>query len=70
MLYRYIARGKGYVNGQMREASMYHLVSDDGNSSVCGMVKVGVDCFELIETARRKLDSMTCHGCRYGFTRR
>ena len=64
--FRYLQRARSKDTGRWREASLYHNISEDGETSVCGAVKNGQNGFGIVNRTIKALRSMTCSNCRQG----
>jgi len=62
----YLQRPRSKSDDRWREASILHLIDEDGQTSVCGAVRSGLHGFTIIERKRKALRSMTCINCRQG----
>lgn len=63
MTYKYIHRPRGRYNGDLKESSVFHLISFDGESSVCNQVIAGRHGYEIVERETQPLRSRTCLTC-------
>ena len=53
--------------GKLRnEPSIYHILAENGKTSMCGHATLGVNGFEIVVKERKVLKSMTCLNCQLG----
>jgi hypothetical protein len=62
MTHKYLRRARSDTKDSSF-TGVYHLVQDDGTTSACNKVRVGVNNYQVIERQQPAYHSLTCVNC-------
>jgi hypothetical protein len=65
-MHKYLFRTATRRKSGWYAVSLYHLVAEDGQTSVCGAATTGEFGFVIVEKEKPMLRSRTCSNCQMG----